>query len=140
MTTRPLLRGLRNCNPCNIRLSRTKYQGEIQPSCDKAFKQFRSIDWGYRAAFVVLDHYSRNGYDTIRKIISRWAPPSENSTAAYINTICDATFHGPDEKIDTSDRDVMVTMVAAMSKVENGIPANIDDVVSGWELFQTHRP
>lgn len=41
--TQPTPRGLRNNNPGNIRLSSTKYQGEVQPSQDTAFKQFESM-------------------------------------------------------------------------------------------------
>ena len=55
MTTR----GIRNCNPGNIRNSKTKYLGEVRPSRDAAFKQFETMAWGYRAMFVLLHTYSR---------------------------------------------------------------------------------
>ena len=45
-------RGLANCSPGNIRQSKTRYQGEVVPSRDKAFKQFQTMAWGYRAMFV----------------------------------------------------------------------------------------
>lgn len=32
-------RGLSNCNPGNIRQSKVRYKGEVQPSRDPAFKQ-----------------------------------------------------------------------------------------------------
>ena len=35
--------------------------------------------------------------------------------------------------------DEMVLMVAAMSKVENGVPANIDEVIAGWKLYRQDR-
>ena len=50
-------RGLRNCNPGNIRQSRSKFKGEVRPSRDSAFKQFESMAYGYRAMFVLLDTY-----------------------------------------------------------------------------------
>ena len=53
-------RGIRNNNPCNIRLSRTTYKGEVNPSSDKAFKQFESMAYGYMAVFVTLRHYHTN--------------------------------------------------------------------------------
>ena len=137
--SKPLPRGLRNCNTGNIRISPTKYQGEIIPSCDRAFKQFRSLGWGYRAMFVLLESYKKRGFDTIRKMISRWAPPSENNTAGYIQRVCDGCLHGADEVIDTRDKNVMVLIVCAMSKVENGVPANMADVLEGWDLFITHK-
>ena len=36
-------RGLSNCNPGNIRQSKVRYKGEVQPSRDPAFKQFESL-------------------------------------------------------------------------------------------------
>ena len=77
-------RGLANCNPGNIRQSSTRYQGEVVPSRDKAFKQFRTMAWGYRAMFVLLDSYRRKGYLTIRQMVTRYAPPIENHTENYI--------------------------------------------------------
>ena len=76
-------RGLSNCNPGNIRQSKVRYKGEVQPSRDPAFKQFESLAWGYRAVFVLLHTYRvRHGLRTVRGMISRWAPPVENHTAA----------------------------------------------------------
>ena len=81
-------RGLSNRNPGNIRQSAVRYKGEVRPSRDPAFKQFESMPWGYRAIFVLLDTYRiRHGLDTIRGMISRWAPPSENRTEIYIRAV-----------------------------------------------------
>lgn len=75
-----MTRGLRNNNPGNIRKDGTHWKGEVEPSRDAAFKQFESMAWGYRAMFKCLNTYSRKyGLDTIRKMISRWAPPSEKT-------------------------------------------------------------
>lgn len=77
---RKMTRGLRNRNPGNIRRSKTRYLGEVTPSCDVAFKQFETMAWGYRAMFVLLDSYRRRGYVTLRQMIARYAPPVENHT------------------------------------------------------------
>jgi hypothetical protein len=34
----------------------------------------------------------------------------------------------------------MVLIVSAMSRVENGRIANVDDVLRGWNLYQRCRP
>ena len=128
-------RGTRNCNPGNIRRSRVRYKGEVHPSMDPAFKQFESMAWGYRAIFILLDTYrSRYGLDTIRGMISRYAPPEENHTALYIEALCDMTGLEADEPLDTRSRKVMVPLVAAMSKVENGVNASWSEVNSGFDL------
>ena len=128
-------RGTRNCNPGNIRRSRVRYKGEVHPSKDPAFKQFESMEWGYRAMFVLLDTYrKRYGLCTLREMIMRYAPPEENHTALYISAVSDMTGIRPDEVLDTRDRKVMVPIVAAMSRVENGRAANRTEVEKGWEL------
>ncbi len=135
-----MTRGLRNCNPGNIRKSKTKYLGEIIPSRDPAFKQFRTMAWGYRAMFVVLDSYSRKGYRSIRKMILRYAPPIENYTENYIRCVAEWSGVEADALPDTRDRATMVPVVAAMSRVENGRPAVMTDVEEGWRLFIIHKP
>lgn len=135
-----LPRGLRNNNAGNIRISKTRYLGEVVPSSDRAFKQFKTMAWGYRAVFVLLDSYFRKGLVTLRQMITRYAPPNENDTESYIRYVAQNAVVDPDVPLDVNDRNVMVLVVAAISKVENGIPADIDDVVEGWELFMKHRP
>lgn len=129
-------RGLRNNNPGNIRLGRVRYKGERAKSSDRAFRQFESMEWGYRAMFVLLHTYAlKHGCNTLRKIINRYAPPSENHTENYIRRVAHATHLAPDEKISTIDKGVMTAIVAAMSEVENGVKADMDDIWRGWELF-----
>lgn len=129
-------RGLRNRNPGNIRRSGVRYKGEVRPSTDPQFKQFGSMALGYRAIFVLLDTYRiRYGLDTVRTMISRWAPPSENDTAAYVDAVCRRTGLTPDRPIDTRDRATMVPLAAAISRVENGTDAVAEEVEAGWKLF-----
>ncbi|MBP3290270.1 MAG: structural protein P5 [Alistipes sp.] len=128
-------RGIRNCNPGNIRRSRVRYRGEKHPSQDPDFKQFESMAWGYRAMFVLLDSYRvRHGLNTLRGMISRYAPPSENHTALYIDAVSERTGVSPDEPLNTRDRKTMIPIVRAMSRVENGVDAVLSDVETGWML------
>ena len=128
-------RGIRNCNPGNIRRSRVRYRGEKHPSQDPDFKQFESMAMGYRAMFILLDTYRvRYGLRSIRQMIERYAPPTENHTALYIDAVCDMTGIRPDERIDTRSRRVMVPIVAAMSRIENGCAARRSEVEHGFDL------
>lgn len=133
-----LSRGLRNRNPGNIRRSTTTYRGEA-PSADPAFKTFETMAWGYRAMFVLLHTYRvRHGCDTLQRMIGRYAPPSENHTQAYVRAVAAATGIGPDEQVDTRQRETMTALVAAMSAVENGVAARMSDVTEGWKLYVTY--
>ena len=132
-------RGLENRNPGNIRRSAVRYKGETE-SDDAAFKTFASTAWGYRAMFVLLDSYSRKGYRTIRQMISRYAPPIENHTENYIRCVAEWSGIGADEPLDTQSGEMMIPVVAAMSRVENGRPAILSDVEAGWALYLQHKP
>ena len=129
-------RGMRNNNLLNIRISTDKFQGEVQPSGDKDFKQFETAAYGYRAAFRILRTYINNyKCDTIRKIISRWAPKSENHTENYIKTVSERSGIPADDPVYADSREMMIRIVAAMSYVENGREAVMSDVIRGWELL-----
>ncbi|MFI3304885.1 MAG: structural protein P5 [Rikenellaceae bacterium] len=129
-------RGLRNCNPGNIRRSVSRFQGEVAQSTDPEFKQFESIEWGYRAMFVIIHNYNElYAINTLDKIVARWAPPHENDTNGYVRSVakrlgCMTTSH-----INSLDRDTMCQLVASMSWIENGIKAEVPEVEAGWELF-----
>ena len=126
-------RGLRNNNPLNIRHSKDIFQGEINGN-DKSFKTFSSLPYGYRAAFVTLATYLSRGWNTIDKIISVWAPPSENDTESYISKVEKWSGVPRNKKLTAEDGPEYIMIVAAMSFVENGQNANISAVKEGFNL------
>ena len=132
-----LPRGLRNNNPGNIRINDDLFQGEIRPSKDKSFKQFTTMAYGYRAMFKILSNYFKNyKLDTIRKLITRWAPPEDNNhTEAYIMAVCDYAGITGDQSINVNDREQMIRIVSGMSRVENGREAEMSDIIAGWEML-----
>lgn len=135
MAEKKLPRGLRNNNPGNIRKNSDVFQGE-KTSSDKEFKQFKSMAYGYRAIFKILYNYYRNyKLDTIRKMIGRWAPENENDTDAYVKAVSDYAGIPADDPINVNDREQMIQIVAAMSRIENGIEADMSDVIAGWNLL-----
>jgi archaellum biogenesis protein FlaJ (TadC family) len=101
---------------------------------DKSFKSFVSLAYGYRAAFVTLATYLSRGWDTIEKIISHWSPPIENNTTGYIAKV--EKYSGvPRNKILTAaDGADYILIVAAMSFVENGVNADINQIKAGFAL------
>ena len=94
-------RGIRNKNPFNIRISDNSWLGKVKYSrnSDKAFEQFRHIDYGLRAGIQLLRGYIYRGYDTPRKIINRFAPSSENNVDEYLHWIYTFVALSPDEPI-----------------------------------------
>ena len=131
-----LPRGLRNNNPLNIRRNSTKWKGLAEKQDDRLFFTFVAPEWGYRAALRTLQNYERlHNLKTIRQWIYRWAPPSENNSEGYVNFVCDRAGITPETMPDVMDKAGMCNIVAAMSYMENGVPANVKDVIRGWELL-----
>jgi hypothetical protein len=129
-------RGLRNNNPGNIRRSSVRYRGEVVPSADPAFKQFETIVWGYRALFMLLHTYrKKHGLNTLREMIARYAPPTENDTGGYLRAVSARTGIPADRPLQTLDGTAMIPVASAISRVENGVPAIPADVEAGWRLF-----
>ena len=128
-------RGLRNCNPGNIRRSSDHFQGEVK-SNDREFKQFETMAHGYRAMMRILQNYQkRYQLRTIEQIIGRWAPHSENDTEAYVASVESYTGIPRDREINIDDKETLCKLVAAMSRVENGVKAVDSDVNDGYELL-----
>ena len=84
---------------------------------DKAFCQFESMEFGWRAAFVLLcrTYYLKYRLQTIRAIITRWAPPQENNTEAYIRHVAERTGIYADEPLDPPSEHPTQWMAIAMA-------------------------
>ena len=139
-------RGLRNNNPLNIRHSKDRWQGACINQTDKAFVQFTSMAYGYRAAWKILESYWKYFHDlpkafNVRNIIFRWAPPNENDTDNYIRTVLRLSGIGgkenllPPENVDSYGR--ISKLIAAMTCMECGIPySKVDEeaIYRGYQL------
>lgn len=122
--TQPLPRGLRNNNPLNIRHSPDEFQGEDKCiyTRDKEFKRFKTIIYGYRAACCIIRTYLLKDINTVRQIVARWCP--DESAPAYTDFVCRKTGLKPHRVLRYADQDNIVSLVAAMSEFENGVPAD----------------
>ena len=134
-----LPRGIRNNNPLNIRRSKDQWKGLADAQTDRAFCQFKSLEYGWRAAFYLLTrtYYHKYRLYTIRTIIRRWAPPGENNTEAYITNVSSLTGIDPDEPIGIpSERPSRWMMVGiAMAIQENGTDSlDYFAMLRGWEM------
>lgn len=129
-------RGLRNNNPGNIRITKDKWKGLRPVQEDKEFFQFSDMKWGYRALIRTLQNYRRrHGCQTIADFIRRWAPSTENNTGGYISRVCKEMQVPTTYVPDVEDKTTMCAFAAAISQVENGVPAVMSDVESGWEAL-----
>ena len=112
-------RGVRNCNPLNIRIG-NNWQGERQTNSDGVFEQFTDMHYGLRAAFILLRRYiTKYRLCNIRAIVRRWAPETENLTLAYINHVERLSGIDAGEPISATDKESLFRIVTAMCWVES---------------------
>lgn len=124
------MKEFRRNNPMNLRYSeRNHWVGQTGQS--NGFCCFESVDYGFRAAFITLKNYGKNGYNTIRKIVTRWAPPLENPTQTYIRYValrmanlgyCDSGNWRDmaDTRLDMKNPEILIDLIMYMTKFESG--------------------
>lgn len=119
MTTSPL--GIANRNPGNIRAANgLTWQGQTGADVN-GFCIFDTPENGLRALCKnLLAYESKHGLNTVRGIIGRWAPPSENDTGAYVTVVAKALGVQPDAKIDVHSIATLVSLCTAIVRHENG--------------------
>ena len=79
--------------------------GNLRPvGSSTGFQQFDTPEAGIKAVDDQLRIYgSKHKLKTLREVISRYAPPSENDTESYIKNVSQRTGLKPDEEIDLSN-------------------------------------
>jgi len=111
-------RGIRNNNPGNIRTGRDNWLGKIGD--DGAFVQFATPEHGLRAMAMNLRTQARKNGATVAGIVGAWAPPNENETGSYIDSVAAKIGVRPGQKLDLNDNDTMTRLMRAMILQENG--------------------
>ncbi|VVS92185.1 structural protein [Desulfoluna spongiiphila] len=126
-------RGIRNNNPGNIRHG-DDWDGLAKVQPDPAFCLFKTPEYGIRAMARVLTNYQRrHGIKTVRGIITRWAPPSENDTAAYVDHVAQVVGVDPDEPLVVTE--VLPRLIPVIIKHENGqMPYSDDQIATGIRM------
>lgn len=132
MPATPIPRGIRNHNPGNIDRTADRWQGmAADQSSDPRFVVFSEPKWGLRALAKVLLSYQRKyGLRTPAGIIGRWAPPSENDTAAYARQVARALGVGVDDRIDLQDAATLARILPAIVAHENGQQPYAPDLIA----------
>lgn len=114
--------GLRNNNPGNIRVTSDQWQGMI--GSNGGFVTFQDVSWGIRAMATILGNDILSGKNTIRKLITEYAPPIENNTNAYINNVASWTGWSADQSLPVT-RDTLFRLIRAMMMMEIGSASSL---------------
>lgn len=114
-------RSVRNNNPGNIIRSGIDWRGMAARQDDPRFITFESPKYGFRAMARVIQSYRERGLDTVAEIITRWAPPHENDTDAYIAAVAERMGVRPHEKLHLSPESPQLqALVRAIAIHETG--------------------
>src|SRR5271169_2593416 len=122
--------GIRQNNPTNLIVTSDRWLGQVEPKAGERFCTFTAPEYGIRAAVRVLRKHYASGATTIRKLITIWAPPNENDTAAYIAAVSAAVGVAPDAVLPDPE-----VLVAPIIMHENGVqPYTPEFVAKGIAL------
>ena len=138
---------MRNNNPFNIRKGSTRWTGALPANqqTDDMYVQFQSLDYGYRAAWKLLDSIrlrllSKSPF-TMGNVIREWIRTgSGKDPDEYIVRIMMMTGLKPNELLPQPSLDCygkLHEFLAAMTCIECGInPAdvNLDAIHKGYQM------
>ena len=94
------------------------------------FVQFSSPEMGVRAAARTLKSYRKQGRTTITGIVKKWAPSSENNTAAYIQNVSEMININPNAPLKSSD---YPKLIKAMGKIESRMDLDENVIKNLWD-------
>lgn len=128
-------------NPLNIRLTNDRWIGQIIPDKGDKFVKFSHSIYGFRAFFrLLLTYRYRHNIWTIKDIITRYAPATENNTDLYIATVCNYMDLSPDATIAFDDKDLLCSLAWCMCKVESGEWWNTDHICIAYDMVFADMP
>ncbi len=116
------VRGLRNNNPGNIKLTNIQWKGKIpnELNTDGTFEQFINYEYGVRALIVnIRTYYNKYGLNTIEKIITKYAPNNENQTSKYIADVRKILGLNKNQPF-ILNKTTISALVMAIDRIENG--------------------
>jgi hypothetical protein len=129
MVTTP--RGIRSFNPGNIEYGPFT-RGMGATGSDGRFATFATMVEGVcalaRLLIVYYDKPFANKIDTVREVIERWAPSSENDTNAYVMAVCKLCEVGPDDILNLREYNTLYWLTCAIGEHECGHRAFSDNV------------
>ena len=113
-------RGIRNNNPGNLNFVHQP-GAVLEPGPNARFARFPTAEAGLAALRDQLRRYIlRDGIDTVAGIIGKWAPPTENNTAAYIRGVAHALGVEPDTRLGPPSPRLLTGLMNAIIRFENG--------------------
>ena len=114
-----LPRGIRDNNPGNIRSNpNIMWKGQVGVD-EGGYLKFKSAVWGIRAMAMILRHYHEYTHcNSLQSYVTRWAPPTENASWAYVQDVAARMGVYPAVPVDLHTQGI--ALVTAIIWHENG--------------------
>ena len=107
-------------NPLYIPHSSIEWKGMTREQNDPRFVQFKYVEYGFCAAFLLFFHYRKKyGCNTIRQFISVWGSPYSikvDYLSRYVSLLCG---YPEDKPIAGYDLNTFIDLMAALSYAIN---------------------
>ena len=122
-------------NIFNIRKGPKAWKGET--GATNGFVEFETREHGIRAWIVLMHNYRiKHRCGTIRAIITRYAPPNENNTQAYIKYCRERVYKSETTWLSTTAD--YVRLGCAMAKMETGTVLTAQEIYDVIQKFNVH--
>ena len=119
-------------NIFNIRKGPKAWKGET--GAKNGFVEFETREYGIRAWIVLMHNYRvKHRCATIRAIVTRFAPPSENQTQAYIKYCRERVYKSEITWLTTTAD--YVRLGIAMAKMETGTVLTAQEIYEVMQKF-----
>jgi len=119
------------------------WNGELKPTKDPSGRlcMFDTVLNGIRAGAInLLSYYLQDGCETVSEIVTRYAPPIENDTAAYIQFMAEYVGVDPNEQIVLTASDFLNKWVAGQIHYEQGCDAcSTADISAGVQSALNYK-
>jgi hypothetical protein len=122
-------------NPFNIKKSKYFFYGRVSAGNFSMFESFQNITFATAAFYkLIRENYYFKGYNTIEKIMYRYAPPNDgNDTEKYISYISNATGFNRSDEINISNFRFMSKFAESICFFESGYKLQF---FQSWRAYQ----
>lgn len=125
-------RGIRNNNPLNLGYVPGQAGLVAGTPSDGRFGRYQTMADGVAAAERQLMRYQvRDHLNTVRQMVSKWAPPGENDTNSYVQQVAKAMGVDADAPVSLNNQATAASMIGAMAKRETGRSIDTDTLSRG---------
>ena len=115
-------------NPGNIMRTKQSWKGSVNDLPTERRVHYSTQEYGYRAmAKTLLTYYYKDHCRNLTTIITRYAPPTENPTKAYIEYVAQEAGFTTWSHLNVYKERVLFALVKAMARFEQGYYFHDDD-------------